>query len=348
MDLLGTGSFRYFGRRSARHFSLIDGWGPSYPETTGYLVPTVLQCGDLFAGPEARERARRMLDWLLSIQYDSGAFRGGTIIDSPEVPVAFNTGQILIGLAAGAEAFGEPYADAMLRAARWLVEIQAPNGQWKSYQSPFARPGDKAYDAHSACGMFWASRVANDPSIAEAASLSVRWAVTKQAANGWISDCCLTDPGQPLTHTLGYALKGFVEAHRHSGDPSILAAARRTADGLMTAIDADGFLPGRLTRHWQGTVRWSCLTGSVQVALSLLELYQLTGCEAYLDRALKLNGYVRRTIDVSTPGPTRGGVRGSYPVSGDYGRFQYLNWAAKFFIDSNLLEQDLRRNNHVG
>src|SRR5919198_4213262 len=26
----------------ARHFSLVDGWAPSYPETTGYIIPTVL------------------------------------------------------------------------------------------------------------------------------------------------------------------------------------------------------------------------------------------------------------------------------------------------------------------
>src|SRR5262245_6481333 len=28
----------------ARHFSLISGWGPSYPETTGYIAPTLLDC----------------------------------------------------------------------------------------------------------------------------------------------------------------------------------------------------------------------------------------------------------------------------------------------------------------
>jgi hypothetical protein len=33
-----------------------------------------------------------------------------------------------------------------------------------------------------------------------------------------------------------------------------------------------------------------------------------------------------------------GGVKGSFPVSGGYGRFQYLNWACKFSIDANLLE----------
>ena len=34
----------------------------------------------------------------------------------------------------------------------------------------------------------------------------------------------------------------------------------------------------------------------------------------------------------------RGGVFGSWPVWGDYGRLMVLNWAAKFFVDALLLE----------
>ena len=34
----------------------------------------------------------------------------------------------------------------------------------------------------------------------------------------------------------------------------------------------------------------------------------------------------------------RGGVKGSYPVDGGYGTYQFLNWAAKFCIDANWHE----------
>jgi hypothetical protein len=30
----------------ARHYSLLDGWAPSYPETTGYIIPTLLREGN--------------------------------------------------------------------------------------------------------------------------------------------------------------------------------------------------------------------------------------------------------------------------------------------------------------
>ena len=38
-----------------------------------------------------------------------------------------------------------------------------------------------------------------------------------------------------------------------------------------------------------------------------------------------------------------GGVKGAFPVSGDYGRYEYLNWAAKFSIDANGYEMRLGR-----
>ena len=176
---------------------------------------------------------------------------------------------------------------------------------------------------------------------AESAMANIRWAVSLQRGNGWFDRCCLTDPSQALTHTIGYALRGVLEAHRFTGDASLLAAARRTADGALTALRGDGFLAGRLDAEWRGTVGFACLTGSVQIAHCWLMLYQQTGDPRYLEAARTANAYVRRTVRLEGDQNTRGGVKGSFPVSGEYGRYEYLNWAGKFFIDANLLEQDV-------
>jgi uncharacterized protein YyaL (SSP411 family) len=145
-----------------------------------------------------------------------------------------------------------------------------------------------------------------------------------------------------LTHTLGYALRGIVEAYRFSHDSAILKAAQKAADGLLTAIQVDGFLPGRLRPDWRGAVRWACLTGSAQIACCWLMLYQDTGEAAYRDAAFAANSYVRRTMKVDGPPETRGAIKGSFPVHGQYGTYQYLNWACKFFVDANMLERTVR------
>jgi hypothetical protein len=326
----------------ARDFSLVKGWATSYPETTGYIVPTMLDYARRFDDGDARERARRMLDWFVAIQMPGGGFQGGRIDSTPVVPVTFNTGQILLGLAAGAAQFGEAYFDAMCQAAQWLADSQDPDGCWRKHPTPFAKPGEKAYETHVAWGLLEAARVAPDKGFGEAGLKNVRWALTHQRDNGWFEKNCLNDPKHPLTHTIGYVLRGVVEAHRFAPDGGFLEAARKTADGVLGVIREDGYLPGRLNSDWTPAVDWVCLTGSVQIAHCWLMLYQFTGETRYRDAAYAANAYVRRTVKVDGPADTRGGVKGSFPVQGGYGEYEYLNWACKFCVDANLLEQDVR------
>src|SRR5262245_60947123 len=60
-------------------YNLVKGWGASYPETTGYIVPTFLHYGQAFNNPDARRRAIRMADWEVEVQLPSGAVRSGTL-----------------------------------------------------------------------------------------------------------------------------------------------------------------------------------------------------------------------------------------------------------------------------
>jgi alkylhydroperoxidase family enzyme len=88
------------------------------------------------------------------------------------------------------------------------------------------------------------------------------WALKRQTENGWLATCCLDNPEHPLTHTLGYALRGIVGAYLSSKKRSYLQAACRTADGLLNAQMSNGALPGSLDAGW----RWVCLTGVSQIA----------------------------------------------------------------------------------
>ncbi|MDF0676360.1 MAG: prenyltransferase/squalene oxidase repeat-containing protein [Nitrospira sp.] len=329
----------------ARHFSLINGWGPSYPETTGYIVPTLIDFSQRDSGELGREchaRAEQMLDWLLKIQLPGGGFQGGTVDAQPRVPVTFNTGQILMGLSSGVKEFGRKYEQAMHTAANWLCNTSDPDGCWRKHPTPFAAAGEKAYETHVSWGLLEAARASGVRRYADTALANVRWALTKQQPNGWFACCCLDNPEAPLTHTIGYVLRGVLEAYLFfNKDPALLAAARLTADGALSALEKNGRLPGRLTSKWKGAVPYVCLTGTSQIAHCWLILARETGEMKYLEGAKLANSYVRRTIAVDGPENQRGAVRGSFPVNGTYGYFQYLNWAAKFTIDANLLEFDI-------
>ena len=328
----------------ARDFSLLHGWATSYPETTGYIIPTMIAMAHRNRDAHLHARARRMLDWCVAIQFAEGGFQGGKIDASPRVPVTFNTGQILIGLAAGAAEYHDArYLDAMHRAASWLRDSLDADGCWRKFATPFAKRGEKAYETHVSWGLFEAERVAPGHGYGAAGLRQVEWALTKQQANGWFASNCLTDEEHPLTHTIGYVLRGVLEGHLLSGRADLLQAAVRTANSLIGAIDGDGYLAGRLDRHFGAAANYACLTGSVQIAHCFFLLYRLTGEAGYLASGQKLNAFVRRTVCLDGQDGRVGGVKGSFPVNGAYGQWQYLNWAAKFCIDANVLEVELAK-----
>lgn len=333
----------------ARDFSLVKGWATSYPETTGYIIPTVIELANRMDRDDLHQRARRMLDWCVAIQFPEGGFQGGKVDSTPCVPVTFNTGQILLGLSAGAVQYqDERYLRAMHLAAGWLRDTLDPDGCWRKHATPFAAAGEKSYETHVAWGLFEAERVAPGHGYGEAGLKQVDWALTKQAANGWFDSNCLTNPKAPLTHTIGYVLRGILEGHRLSNRSDLLQAARKVADGgLLAAIEPDGRLPGRLDAQWRGAADYVCLTGSAQIAHCLFLLHGITGESSYWRKGQQLMSYVRRTIALDGPENQRGGIKGSFPVNGDYGQWEYLNWAAKFFIDAQLLEVAIGEKQHA-
>jgi aminoglycoside N3'-acetyltransferase len=326
----------------ARHYSLVSGWSTSYPETTGYIIPTFLASPGISPESDVAIRAKRMLDWLVSIQLSDGGFQGGTIGEEPVRSVTFNTGQILMGLAAGWNFFrDERYLQSMHRAAQWLVDTLDSDGAWRRASSPFTSVPEHTYDTHVAWGLIEASRATGNAAYGDAALANIRWAIRHQRDNGWYGRCCLERATEPLTHTIGYTLRGILEGYLFTKDVELLNSARRTADALLKTIGSDGYIAGRFHSDWRPAVSSVCLTGSVQIAACWFLLHGISGERSYLDNARLANRYVRRTLKFDGPSWMGGGVKGSFPVDGDYGTYEYLNWAAKFFIDSNRMEHAL-------
>lgn len=325
----------------ASHFSLKDGWASSYPETTGYIIPSMLAVAGTYSRPECREAAERMVAWLEGIQFEDGSFQGGNVDASPRAPVVFNTGQILFGLAAGVSAFGETHRAPMRRAADWLLAAQDADGAWRKARSPFTTPGPKAYETHVAWALLEADAVDPGRGYGEAALANIRWALTQQTEAGWFENCGLSSNDAPITHTIAYTVRGVLAGWLRSKDPLLLEAARRTADAVAPRVADDGRLAGAFHRDWSEAATWVCMTGSSQLAECFIILHEATGEARYRDVARRLNRFVRARIRIDGPAGERGGVKGSFPTFGDYGPFRYLNWAAKFTIDSNLAERRL-------
>src|SRR5262249_28302120 len=153
----------------------------------------------------------------------------------------------------------ERYVGPMRRAAEWLKATLDADGCWRKHATPFAAPGEKAYETHVSWGLFEAARVAPGEGFAEAGLKQVRWALTQQQATGWFAGCCRRVPVRPLPPTIGYVLRGVIEAYLLLPEASLLVAAERTAEPLIKAMGASDRLAGRLDANWQPAADWVCL-----------------------------------------------------------------------------------------
>jgi hypothetical protein len=311
------------------------GWLPAYPETTGYIVPTLFTAARHLGRAELATRAREMTEWESEIQLESGAVRGGTVADEVS-PAVFNTGQVLFAwLAANQESEDERFVECAAQAAQWLVESQDQDGAWRRGASQFVAPGGHVYNARVAWALALHGVRTNDGEAIASARRAAEFALQRE--NGWFAENCLTDPERPLLHTIAYAAQGVLEIGVTLQEARFVAAARKAARGVASAVAADGFVPGRLDAQWRAAVPWSCVTGSAQMVLVWDRLDELDGKGEFRDASTRALQFVLATQDLESADPgVRGGVAGSFPIWGDYGRYEYLNWAAKFLADALL------------
>ena len=315
----------------------------SYPETTGYIIPTFLKLAEYYGDPEYRRRAFEMGWWEVSVQLECGAVMAGRADFRDRQPAIFNTGQVLLGWAALLQVRAdERIRCAGVRAAEWLLSQQEADGNWIRGNSPLTEPGATVYNVKAAWGLAEFGAATKMSRYVEAALDNADYAMRLQLPNGWFENCCLSEPESPLLHTIAYTMQGLLGIGRLTGQADLIRAVRRTADSVLQLMDSNGYIPGEIDRRFKGVVDWCCLTGSAQTAIVWGELYQLTGEGRYREAVQRVNRYLMSCHDTSSPEATiRGGMTGSWPVWGEYGRYKVLNWATKFFVDALLLEKQL-------
>src|SRR5262252_9477566 len=69
------------------------GWFSPYPETTGYIITSLLKYSSRSHNDVVRQHALQMATWEIDVQMSSGAVQGGPFVpEAQQSPCAFNTG----------------------------------------------------------------------------------------------------------------------------------------------------------------------------------------------------------------------------------------------------------------
>ncbi|EMA59372.1 hypothetical protein [Halorubrum lipolyticum] len=318
------------GGGSAATYNLLLGWEPPYPETTGYVIPTLYAYADDNPESEAFDRATAMAKWLLSVQRADGSFPEGT--GERGDPNVFNTGQAVFGLVEAYRRTGEEaYADAVRAACDWAVVAQDDDGAWRRYDYE----GEvHAYATRVAWALLEGASVLDDraETYRNAAKRNLEWALERRRPNGWFENAAFVAGDDPDLHTIAYTIRGLLEGGVRLDDDAMIDAARGSADVLLELQRRTGSLSGTYDANWDGTW-YRCLTGNAQMGLVWLRLYELTGEAEYARAARTAAEFLKRHQSLGGPDPVRGAIPGSYPHVGGYLYLRYPNWATKFFAD---------------
>lgn len=225
-----------------------------YPEVTGYLIPTLLECGE-------RELAVDLARWLISIQRPDGGFAAP---DDKDESYTFDTGQVLRGLLTVADLLPE-VEEPIRRAADWLIGCGAEP------QIVRPRPGSR-----------WAQRYGGHisenihlytlPPLAQAGQRLGRRDYLQAVDKSLEYFLRKTDllEFKFLTHFYGYVLEALVDLGQ--GD-----LARRGLDPIVAAQAGDGRIPG------VPGADWVCSPGALQLAIVGYKVGWLQFANASLD-----------------------------------------------------------------
>ncbi len=324
----------------AAYYSLLTGYSESYPEVTGYIIPTLCDFCRLTGGEAARHTVERATGWLLSLQMPSGAFPGGLHgFDNDAQPSVFNTGQILQGLVrAHAETGTAEIMERAMAAGNWLAAMQQANGSWS---------GPAAYQgvAHTYYSMVsWAlaqlADASKDPRHAAAADRNIDWVLSHVQPSGWIDGINLR--GHPAyLHFIAYVIQGVLECGILRRRDDAIQTAAKPAWVLLRKFETHKRLLGTYEPDFKSGLPFTCLTGNAQMSCVWLRLFEVTGDLRYLNAALKMNEMLKQLLPLKGLRGVVGGVAGSYPVWGAYQPMRFISWGAKFLADALMLEQRL-------
>ena len=329
------------GRRgSSKGFSLLFGWYPAFPETTGYIIGTLLAYGQQAGDSACSAAASDMGEWELEVQSPDGGIMEGLLDGRPKPSEAFNTGMVLHGwLDLHESTDGGRFIIAAERAGRFLVDAQDGDGAWRGEHSYSGIP--HTYNSRVAWALIRLARASGESLFEDAARRNLDWVLARQRDNGWFEACIFKPRTLPSTHAIAYTLRGLLESSVLLEDERYLRPVIATTEVLMRKAEVLGTLPATFDSSWQPAARYVCLTGLAQLGGVWLRLFQVTGDPRYLNAGLKAVDQAAAHQEALDWLPVRGALPGSFPIYGRYAPLQYPNWATKFLADALLAPRRL-------
>jgi uncharacterized protein YyaL (SSP411 family) len=313
-------------------------WSVPYPETTGYIIPSLIACSRLINEPKYAETAINMADWLLTLQANDGWLPGGYFKGSIGNPSVFNTGQIIKGFVAAFDYSGQHrFLDASVKASLWLSRVQDADGAWR--QHAFMNGFSPSYYSEVCWPILMVWKLTSDPRYKTSAMKGLNHIRERQKDNGAIAGWGFAPGAKAFTHTIGYTINGMLESALILGEEGgkFWECGSKAADVLRSLQEQRGKLAGQYDEQWKPVYWFACLTGNAQMAICWAMIHRIKGDSKFLRAAVAaFDVALRHQFMPKCAHENRGGIPGSHPPWAKYMKFKHPNWAAKYFMDASM------------
>jgi hypothetical protein len=329
---------------SSAYYRMGKGWKGSYPETTGYLIPTLYDYYHYTKHEDWKKFAINASDWLLKIQHQEGGWQGLQVDEKCDLRV-FNTAMILDGLIRTyIEENDKKYLEAAIKGFKWTLCKMDAKGFFVENN---VSDGGSFDTLVLACLLMVYQHLPKDEQnqYHDKLIFSLDAHLNLIQENGWIKNCNFNTSykNTALLHHIGYTLDGLIISSEILGDKKYYNAAKKTALKVLSKFEVNVSLPAFFNPDWTaykdlGTGHSICLTGCSQIAIVFIKIYKTDNDLRFLNGALKLIDIVGAIGNYkSVNNGISYGLPGSYPVFGNYQPYQFVNWAAKYHAESLLL-----------
>lgn len=243
-------------------FRVSTGKNVSYPEVTGYIIPTLYKAGE-------KKIARELALWLVSVQDESGAFC------APDgIPYSFDTGQVLRGLLSVLDDM--PHIEEnIIKACNWLMTQIKPDGEVTTpstdmWNLPEGKMVSQSIHLYILPPLEEAGRRLNQPEYIDASNRALEYYKNNYDLTNF----------NTLSHFFGYVMEALCDM----GEKDL---AKRGMARIERLQRFNGAIPA------YDNVNWVCAPGTAQLSIVWYKLgmrYQANAALRYLKKIQNQSG----------------------------------------------------------
>ncbi len=319
------------GNGSSAYFHVLKSWGPAYPETSGYIIPTLLKYSSTFEDSYAYVLAEKLVHWLLSMQLKNGSIPGST--ESKDQAFVFDNSQIILGLCSFYDKHPDKIdPDKIKSICSWLVNQIDYSGMF--YKNTYVRDYSPTYLLRSVWALAFANEILSldiDQYIEQSLEFYLS-RLTKE--NSFLKMAIRPEDKYALTHNIAYTLRSLYELSLILKRADLLDLCRSSCNVLKEDFVKNSRLAGSYNENWDGDSSFVCNTGNAQLSILFKKLS--ANDDGYSEVSSKLlSGLMRHQHSIG-PKSIKGSIFSSQPIWGKYQRFKVTNWTMKFYLDALL------------